>query len=359
MAVEVRQYRLKFITPAKTSRGEYEDRIGWYIVVDDVIAGECAPLPDLSSDFLPLGNTFDERCKEYERILKSFISNIPSTFFYSNTPLDTFPDALPKEIRQFPSMLFGIESARWNLCTNRYKLLHTRFAKSEIPIVINGLVWMGSYEKMKEQIVDKLSAGFHCIKLKIGSIDFDKELSLIEQIRSDFSPEKVVIRVDANGAFSYSNAIKNIERLSHFSIHSIEQPIKAGNWSDMSQLSKESAVPIALDEELIGVNDFKTKELLLTTIKPQYIVLKPTLHGGISGTFEWVSLARKYSIGYWLTSALESNVGLETIAHLSGVLADKYSDTATLPQGLGTGLLFTENTKSALSLSGEKMFWKR
>lgn len=369
MKIEICPYKLQFKQPAGTSRGVYTERIGWYVVVDNQIVGECAPLPDLSADFLACGNSFEERMVAFVGLLRKFAEDSlfaealesacsagsgngsgASYDFSAGVPMWKLPAELEHRLRPYPSILFAFESAVWFLRTNGYASVDTLFARGEASIPINGLVWMGSYAQMKERMEEKLSQGFKCIKLKIGAIDFDDELSLIEQIRKDFPPSQITIRVDANGAFSVAEASDKLHRLAAFGLHSIEQPVKAGQWFAMSKLCATTPLPIALDEELIGVNSIKQKETLLNIIKPHHIVLKPTLHGGITGTMEWIELARKRNIGYWLTSALESNVGLTAIAHLCGVLLHKYPSETNIPQGLGTGTLFTTNQPSSLSI---------
>lgn len=338
-------YKLQFKQPAGTSRGVYTERTGWYITVDGVIAGECAPLPDLSVDFSTCGS-----------LLNKIIHDASVVDAFSKGEL---PPELVERLRPYPSILFGLESAVWFVQSKGFTTVDSRFARSECPITINGLVWMGSYEQMRERMEEKLAQGFNCIKIKIGAIDFDKELALLEQIRRDFTKEQVTIRVDANGAFSPDEATERLRLLSAFDIHSIEQPIKAGKWGRMAGLCAESPIPIALDEDLIGVNTLEERLQLLSIINPQYIVIKPTLHGGISGTFEWIAAAESLGIGWWLTSALESNVGLTTIAHLCGILSDQYPKMQDFPQGLGTGALFTTNQPSKLSLQGDKMWHNR
>jgi o-succinylbenzoate synthase len=249
-------------------------------------------------------------------------------------------------MRDYPSMLFGLETAFTNF--------DTAFSRGEVGIPINGLVWMGSFEEMNQRIEQKLEQGFRCVKLKIGAIDFDAELELIKKIRSRYSHHEVELRVDANGAFTFDEALYKLELLSQYALHSIEQPIKAGQWGNMAELCRESPLPIALDEELIGVNDPEQKQQLLNIIKPRYIVLKPSLHGGMMGVREWVDVAHDMFIGSWITSALESNVGLNAIAQLC---SDIYGDHITMPQGLGTGQLFTDNIPMPLEIRGDKL-WK-
>ncbi|MCF0209343.1 MAG: AMP-binding protein, partial [Bacteroidaceae bacterium] len=214
-------------------------------------------------------------------------------------------------------------------------------------------VWMGTYEEMLARMEEKMRLGFRCIKLKIGAIDFNNELALIRRIRERFSKEEIELRVDANGAFSPEDALNKLEQLAKYDIHSIEQPIKQHQWEAMAELCRQSPLPIALDEELIGVNDTAQKQALLDTIRPAYIILKPSLHGGMCGTEEWIRLANERNIGSWITSALESNIGLNAIAHLT---AHIYGSKISLPQGLGTGALFTDNIPMQLEIRGDELW---
>jgi o-succinylbenzoate synthase len=214
---------------------------------------------------------------------------------------------------------------------------------------------MGSYEEMLKRLEEKLEKGFRCVKLKIGAIDFDQELDLIKRIRERFSFHEVELRLDANGAFKYEEALYKLELLSQYAIHSIEQPIRQGQWAYMAELCRESPLPIALDEELIGVNDPEMKHHMLNIIKPRYIILKPSLHGGMQGCREWIETARDMGIGSWITSALESNIGLNAIAQFA---SDVYGDDITMPQGLGTGQLFTDNIPMGLEIRGDRL-WRK
>ena len=327
---------LHFKQPAGTSRGVYTTRKIWLIRLSDgqrTGVGECAPLPDLSCDALP-----DE---EYEARLSQFCASL-----CQSGVLDV--DAL----RDYPSMLFGLETALLNL-QNGDRLFDTAFSRGEVGIPINGLVWMGNHEEMLQRLEEKLDKGFRCIKLKIGAIDFDQELDLIRRIRDRFSFHEVELRVDANGAFPYDEALYKLELLSQYNIHSIEQPIKAGQWAFMADLCRESPLPIALDEELIGVNDPEMKRHMLNIIKPRYIILKPSLHGGMAGCREWIETARDLGIGSWITSALESNVGLNAIAQFASSV---YGDHITMPQGLGTGQLFTDNIPMPLEIRNDQLW---
>lgn len=339
--VKLSSRTLHFIQPAGTSRGVYTTRQSYYVTLSDdnvpgiVGIGECATLPDLSCDAMPP--------KEYERILKGFCDDLCQS------------GKIDKEaMRPYPSMLFGLETAKRQLDNGGgIDLFNTPFGRGEEGITINGLIWMGTFDEMFQRLEAKLKAGFHCVKLKIGAIDFEKELRLIQHIRQHFSRKEVELRVDANGGFTPDNAMQRLEALAKYDIHSIEQPIRQHQWKEMARLCKNSPLPIALDEELIGVNDLTEKNQLLDTIQPQYIILKPSLHGGISGTREWIRLAKERGIGSWITSALESNIGLNAIAQLT---ADIYGPHITMAQGLGTGQLFSDNIPMPLEIRGEQLW---
>lgn len=339
--VKLSSRTLHFIQPAGTSRGVYTTRQSYYVTLSDdnvpgiVGIGECATLPDLSCDAMPP--------KEYERILKGFCDDLCQS------------GKIDKEaMRPYPSMLFGLETAKRQLDNGGgIDLFNTPFGRGEEGITINGLIWMGTFDEMFQRLEAKLKAGFHCVKLKIGAIDFEKELRLIQHIRQHFSRKEVELRVDANGGFTPDDAMQRLEALAKYDIHSIEQPIRQHQWKEMARLCKNSPLPIALDEELIGVNDLTEKNGLLDTIQPQYIILKPSLHGGISGTREWIKLAKERGIGSWITSALESNIGLNAIAQLT---ADIYGPHITMAQGLGTGQLFSDNIPMPLEIRGEQLW---
>ena len=332
---------LHFLQPAGTSRGVYNTRLSFYLKLtsdeqpDVVGVGECATLPDLSCDAMPPN--------DYERKLRTFCDE------YERTGVIDY-----EAMRAYPSMLFGLETAvaQFNAkgCLNFFD---TPFGRGEEGIPINGLVWMGTFEEMFERLETKLKAGFRCIKIKIGAIDFDRELQLIRHIRSTFSRNDVELRVDANGGFTPEEALSRMEALVQYDIHSIEQPIKQHQWTEMARLCAATPLPIGLDEELIGVNERQKKIELLDTIRPQYIVLKPSLHGGMAGTEEWIQLARERNIGSWITSALESNVGLNAIAQLT---ASIYGTNIRHAQGLGTGQLFADNIEMPLKVVGDKLW---
>lgn len=336
MRFEIEEKTLHFKQPAGTSRGVYTTRKVWLVRLSDGEregVGECAPLPDLSCDAMD-----DE---EYRSILNRVCEE-----FCQRQELDN------DSWRQYPSMLFGLETA-WLNMTNGDMLFDTAFSRGEVGIPINGLVWMGSYEEMLKRMEEKLEKGFRCVKLKIGAIDFDQELDLVKRIRERFSHHEVELRLDANGACKYEEALYKLELLSQYAIHSIEQPIKAGQWAYMAELCRESPLPIALDEELIGVNDPEMKRHMLNIIKPRYIILKPSLHGGMQGCREWIETAQDMGIGSWITSALESNIGLNAIAQFA---SDVYGDHITMPQGLGTGQLFTDNIDMGLEIRGDRLW---
>ena len=332
-SLEIKRKLLHFKQPAGTSRGGYTTRKLWFIIIKDneegtFGVGECAPLPALSCDDIP----------DYENVLKKICNDFIETGILNH-----------KALQKYPSIHFAMETALLHLRSGSMRFWDTPFSQGNEGITINGLIWMGSFDEMYHRIETKLADGFHCVKLKIGAIDFNKEIELIEFIRSKFSKEKIELRVDANGAFNENEALEKLNILSSYELHSIEQPIKAGSWKSMSYLCKESPLPIALDEELIGINSKEKKAELLDTIKPQYIILKPSLHGGLYGCEEWIHLAKERGIGFWATSALESNIGLNAIAQWCATIPH------ALPQGLGTGLLFTDNIESPLYINHDSI----
>jgi O-succinylbenzoate synthase len=225
-----------------------------------------------------------------------------------------------------------------------FTLFPSMFTEGQDAISINGLVWMGNPDFMMQQLEEKLASGFHCIKMKIGAIDFDAEMGLLKLIRSRFRESEITIRVDANGAFTPQNALQKLEEISKYQVHSIEQPIQQGQWQEMAQLCEQTPLAIALDEELIGLYNSAEKSQCLDTIKPQYIILKPALIGGFQSSREWINLATEKNINWWITSALESNVGLNAIAQFTYTLGNK------MPQGLGTGSLYTNNIEAPLEI---------
>ena len=335
----IQERTLHFRQPAGTSRGVYTERKIWLVEITDGEhkgIGECAPLPDLSCDAMP-----DHLYKE---VLQGFCEQLEQT---GQADYDA--------LRDYPSMLFGIETAMQSLTAHPTILFDTAFSRGEMGIPINGLVWMGSHDEMLKRLEQKLEQGFHCVKLKVGAIDFDHELDLVRRIRDRFSPREIELRLDANGGFKPDEALYKLELLSQYAIHSIEQPVKPKQWAVMAELCRDAPLPIALDEELIGINDPDQKRQLLRIIKPAYIVLKPSLHGGMLGCREWIDIAREEGIGSWITSALESNIGLNAIAQFCSSV---YGDNITMPQGLGTGQLFIDNIPMPLEIRGERLFMK-
>lgn len=330
MRIAIEERTLHFKQPAGTSRGVYTERKIWLVHLSDgqhESVGECAPLPQLSCDDRP----------DYADVLRRFCDEVERT---GKIPYE--------DLRDYPSMLFGLETALTSF--------DNAFSRGEQGIPINGLVWMGNYDEMLARLEEKLEKGFRCVKLKIGAIDFDQELNLVKRIRDRFSFHEVELRLDANGAFKYDEALYKLELLSQYQIHSIEQPIRQGQWAYMAELCRESPLPIALDEELIGVNDPEMKHHMLNIIKPRYIILKPSLHGGMMGCREWIATAREMGIGSWITSALESNIGLNAIAQFC---SDVYGDHISMPQGLGTGQLFTDNIPMPLEIRGDQLWLSR
>ena len=369
--IEISERTLHFKQPAGTSRGVYTTRHSYYLTLtsDEMPGvegvGECATLPDLSCDAKPeYAVTLRQVCQMVEqmgRIPYDMIRAYPSITFGLETAFASFFDAAKKLLEIVPAE--GASSSSEMLkqkgvsvpagMENLVDLYDSPFGRGEEGITINGLVWMGTYEEMLARLEEKLQAGFHCVKLKIGAIDFFKELDLIKRIRDVYTREQVELRVDANGGFLPENAMSQLEALAKYDIHSIEQPIKQHLWPKMAQLCRETPLPIALDEELIGVNVRSMKQALLDTVRPQYIILKPSLHGGIYGCNEWIELANQRGIGSWITSALESNIGLHAIAHYA---AKVYGPNVQMPQGLGTGLLFTDNIPMPLEIRGDQLF---
>lgn len=329
------KYILDFKRPSGTSRGVMTEKETWFIILEKdgkKGIGECGILRGLSHDDRP----------DYSDKLQWACNNI---HLGKNT--------LWEALREYPSIQFGFEQAFISLESNNPMILFpSAFTEGQKSIPINGLIWMGTPEFMKEQIDEKIAQGFDCIKLKIGAIDFDEELRLIRYIRTHFPPEKVEIRVDANGGFDKSNALHRLNQLSELKLHSIEQPIKQKQPDSMSELCKKTPLPIALDEELIGVTNYNDKENLLQKIKPQCIILKPSFVGGFKGTQEWIEIAEKLNIGWWITSALESNIGLNAIAQWTFTLNNP------MPQGLGTGSLYTNNIDSPLMVQNGHLWYK-
>jgi o-succinylbenzoate synthase len=328
---------LIFKQPAGTSRGILIKKDVFYLILNETEnpsikgIGEIAPIPGLSPDAVP----------ELEEKIKNIVLKV-----------NKGNEITECELAGFPSVSFGYETALKGISAGSPVLLFpSEFTRGKTGIPINGLIWMGSKEFMLQQVSQKITEGFTCLKLKIGAIDFQSELDILCSIRERFPASQLEIRVDANGAFSPENAMQKLEQLVKFDLHSIEQPIKQGQFLEMKKLCENSPVPIALDEELIGISIKNEGKNLLEAICPQYIILKPTLLGGIKASEEWISLAKDRGIGWWVTSALESNIGLNAIAQWTATLGSSNF------QGLGTGALFTNNIESPLVVSDGKLFY--
>lgn len=330
------KYTLRFIKPGGTSRGVLHEKETWIISLYDdedkskIAYGECGLFRGLSID--------DRR--GYEEKMGEVCKRLPLE------KQDILPD-----LREWPSIYFGVEMVLrdWeNNCD--HILFNSDFTKGKTGIDINGLIWMGSKESMMAQIKDKLEQGFACLKMKIGAIDFESELEILQLVRNQFSSKQIELRVDANGAFSVKEALEKLKRLSSYDIHSIEQPIRAGQISEMAELIEKSPIPVALDEELIGVIDLESKRKLLELLHPPFIILKPTLVGGFGGSQEWMDLIEEQGSYWWITSALESNIGLNAIAQFTA------TKNNSLPQGLGTGQLYSNNFDSPLKIHQGKLY---
>ena len=321
------KYILQFKTPSGTSRGILKNKETWFLYISKegkFGVGECGLFRGLSIDDRP----------DYEDKLKWVCNNIELGL-----------DILLAKTIHFPSIQIGLEQAFLSLQSpSPFKLFVSNFTESNKSIDINGLIWMGDREFMNDQIKEKIAQGFRCLKMKIGAIDFATEIQLLASIRKEFSINDIELRVDANGAFKPSEALEKLKILSNYDLHSIEQPIRQGHYQEMALLCEETPLPIALDEELIGVFDVTKRTKMLQIIKPQYIILKPSLVGGFKESLEWIELAKKSGIGWWVTSALESNIGLNAIAQWTATLK------SSMPQGLGTGGLFTNNFDSPLEV---------
>ena len=328
MKAHYKKHILEFKTPSGTSRGILKTKQAWFIVLennDEFGVGECGMLRGLSIDDRP----------DFEQTLQWVCANI-------HLGEQQLYDALT----EFPSIQMGLEIAFKSLAAHDpFQIYPSAFTKGEASIAINGLIWMGDKDFMSKQISSKLKEGFSCIKMKIGAINFDTELALLKSIRQEFSASEIEIRVDANGAFDPKNALEKLKQLSDLDLHSIEQPIAVKQWDQMAYLCEKSPLDIALDEELIGVFSNQDKQALLQHIKPQYIILKPSFIGGFKGSDSWIELSQANNVQWWITSALESNVGLNAISQYT------FTKNSTLPQGLGTGSLYTNNIASALQIT--------
>lgn len=324
MKVSYNKYILNFRQASGTSRGVLRKKETFFIEISDGVKygiGECGLFRGLSFDDVP---DFEDQLK---KVCKALEDGADVTSLYAD----------------YPAIRMGVEMALKSFDADEpFLLYNTPFSKGTQSISINGLVWMGSIDFMRQQVFDKIDEGYDCIKLKIGALDFNLECQLLKEIRAHYSSSVVTLRVDANGAFEPEEALEKLERLSKYELHSIEQPIAAGQFKFLKKLCAQTPIPIALDEELIGVLNAVDKAAMLDEIQPQYIVLKPSLLGGFTAAEEWITLAEARNIGWWITSALESNIGLNAIAQWTATL------NTSMPQGLGTGGLFTNNIESPL-----------
>jgi o-succinylbenzoate synthase len=345
MALQAAYYKkiFQFNFKARTSRGLMKDKTSWFIKLWDdrnpsVYGwGECGPLPGLSPEAQP----------DFEMHLQQALTRVQE--------IPPPPGKLPSEqinnivTGRSSSIIFAIETAWLDLMHGGVQIIFPNDFSKGRHIPINGLIWMGDLDFTMSQINEKIAQGFRCIKLKVGGLDFDRECDVLQYIRKRYFREEIVIRLDANGGFKLDDALYKLNELAKFNIHSIEQPIKPG-LEEMEELCRKSPIPVAFDEELIGITDSLSKKKLLEHLKPQFIVLKPTLHGGLSGSAEWIDLAESLHIGWWITSALESNVGLNAICQFTS----NYS--VVLPQGLGTGKIYQNNFSSPLHVEGGDIY---
>ncbi len=326
------KHNLEFNMPSRTSRNVLYNKPSWYLIIKDqrrIGIGECSIIPGLSLDRVnDIETKLDYICREISSGKKLEI----------------------EEFNDYPAIKFALETALidFNFSESPFKINDSNFSNFQDKIKINGLVWMGDIKYMRSQVIEKVNRGFSCIKIKVGALKFESELQLIKEIRRDFTQEDLEIRLDANGAFKINEALEKLERLNEFSIHSIEQPIKKNHWQEMAKLCESSPIPIALDEELIGINS--DRKNLIETINPAYLILKPSLIGGFQQCEEWIEVIKKKNIKWWVTSALESNVGLNAIAQWVN------SKNNELRQGLGTGKLFKNNINSQLEIAGDTIF---
>ena len=338
LILSYQQRALRFNFPARTSRGALTEHLAYYLRLHDsqeptvVGWGEAAPLAGLSPDYGP----------GFEAEIQRFCHEFNHTQ-HATLTAEVAARLVPSHL---PALRFALETAVLDLAGGGNKRLYLNdFSQGRASIPINGLVWMGDAAFMREQIQQKLAAGYACLKVKIGSLDFATELALLAEIRAVAGPAQLVLRVDANGAFAPADARRKLDQLAQFSLHSIEQPLAAGQWAALAELGRHSSIPLALDEELIGVTDPGQQARLLAETKPAYVVLKPTLLGGHAATRRWIALAETHGIGWWITSALESNIGLNAVAQFTG----EY-DVAGFAQGLGTGQLYHNNVAAPLQI---------
>lgn len=332
----------RFNFKARTSRGLMKDKTSWFIRLGDENApeifgiGECGPLQGLSIDHRP----------DFEDILAGIIDRINASSFTISDD-DAVKDLIPSV---FPSILFGVETALLDLQNGGKRILYNNAFLKGTPVPINGLIWMGDIDFMMDQINKKVAEGFNCLKLKVGGLDFDRECDILSYIRRRYFRQDIMIRLDANGAFRVDDVLYKLGELAKFQIHSIEQPIKPG-LEEMEELCRKSPIPVAFDEELIGITSEDKMERLLERLKPQYLVLKPTLHGGFKTCEQWIRIANASNIGWWMTSALESSVGLNAVCQFAANYQSRQ------PQGLGTGTIYENNINSPLMVKSGHIFY--
>ncbi len=335
LRLSYKKHVFNFKRPAGTSRGVLRQKTSYYLLVHDFEnpditgIGECSTIKGLSPD----------PWERYEETLEAVCHGPEPPEYWLQAGLD-----------DFPSIRFGLETALLDRQKGGRRILFpSAFTEGRAGIPINGLIWMGDADFMKRQIREKLETGFRCVKLKIGAIDFEQELALLRMIRQEHNEKELELRVDANGAFAPEEAMEKLKRLSAFGIHSIEQPIRQGQWEAMAKLCEKSPVPIALDEELIGLKTNEAIQKMIKTIHPQYLVLKPSLLGGFARSRQFIAVAEQNGTGWWVTSALEGNIGLNALAQWVFLLENP------MPQGLGTGQLFTNNIPSPLHIEGDRL----
>lgn len=346
------KHTLVFNFPMRTSRGSMKEKNSWYIKIWDDSApeifgvGECGPLPGLSPDDQPnleetlqglvtMINLRDWSMRDIQRPLAEY-----KAFFTSQFPLINFDS--------YPALIFALETALLDLNNGGQRVIFDNSFRQGKPIPINGLIWMGGLDFMLQQVEIKIRDGFRCVKLKVGGIDFEKECDVLQYIRRKYFRDDITIRLDANGALKPDEALYKMYELTKFKIHSIEQPVKPGSPM-LAELCAKSPIPIALDESLIGINGYEVRKAFLESIRPQYIILKPSIHGGFQSCMEWISLAESLGIGWWITSALESNLGLNAIAQFTA----QYP--ISMPQGLGTGMIYENNIESPLTVNSGQL----
>jgi o-succinylbenzoate synthase len=336
MKIQIKKHQLIFKQAAGTSRGVLKTKNTWFVKIVDESSGKWG----MGEINMFKGLSCDDR-PDFESKLLEVIAK--PVFYLEN---------MHQQLIEFPSIRFGLEMALKDLeIKKEFVLFENEFSTGLKGIPINGLIWMGDLDFMKRQIQEKLDKGFRCLKMKIGALNFEEEFQVLQSIRNKYTSKELELRVDANGAFHPTEALEKLERLAKLDLHSLEQPLKQGQWIEMSRLCAITPLPIALDEELIGIHSFEQRQELLKTIQPQYIILKPALLGGFTSSEEWIGIAEKQNIDWWITSALESNIGLNAIAQWTASL------NTSAYQGLGTGQLYQNNIESPLEIRGEQLYY--